>query len=235
MYQILFMDIQLESNVATQKVGVRVVCALSKQNLLTTVDINMIAQFDSLPIELIKAIFVLCLSRDFLKVLQPNKSKAPIVLCHVCRKWREITFDTPLLWSRLHVRITVLTFLKKVKGVVLDQERFIAPKSQDFLNWWASNLKVESQPFTLSVDQPRQRRGFHHSDHYKLETTFNSHDIETNTYAAFLSCPLVTSARNLNLSLMEDDFRMLCATSAEFKTHGIPDVANFFGYSYSLP
>lgn len=95
----------------------------------------------------------------------------------------------------------------------MERARFVAPKSQDFLTWWATNGKLESQPFTLFIGQPFERRGFYHSDDYNLETTFHEGDIATDTYAAFLSGPLVTSAQTLDLSLLEDDFRMLCVTS----------------------
>jgi hypothetical protein len=176
------------------------------------------SQIDSLPTELISAIFVCCLPADS-TVKQPNKSEAPILLCHVCQKWRQVAFDTQELWSNLHVRINILTFLKKVKGSVLERGRFVSPKSQDFLDWWAAKLVTNSpsHPFTLSINQPIDTGGFYHSDCYALQTTYHECDIETDEYAEFFSGHLVTSAQNLSLSLKEDDFRMLCSTSlAEF-------------------
>jgi len=173
-------------------------------------------QIDTLPTELISAVFVHCLAEDFKTVKQPNKSEAPILLCNVCRKWRRIAFDTPELWSNLHVKINTLTFLKKVKGTVLERGRFVSPKSQDFLDWWGANLVANSssQPFTLSIDIPVDTSGFYHSDRYTLQTTYHECDIETDEYAEFLSGHLVTSAQNLSLSLKGDDFRMLCSTSS---------------------
>lgn len=181
--------------------------------------LHRLLQIGSLPTELISAIFVHCLPVDFKTVKQPNKSEAPILLCHVCRKWRRVAFDTQELWSKLHVKINILTFLKKVKGSVSERGRFVSPKSQDFLDWWDDKLVANSpsHPFTLSIDLPIDTRGFYHSDCYALETTYHECDIETGEYAGFLSGHLVTSAQNLNLSLKEDDFRMFCTTcSAEF-------------------
>jgi len=56
---------------------------------------------DELPVEILQHIFRLCLKA------YPTiySSEAPILLTHICRKWRSIALDTPDLWSTLHIVI----------------------------------------------------------------------------------------------------------------------------------
>ena len=166
--------------------------------------------FDSLPTELISAVFVRCLPADFRTVKQPNKLEAPILLCHVCRNWRRLAFDTRELWSNLHVKIN--TFLNEVKGSVL-KGRSVSPKSRDFLDWWGAKLVTNSRSHPFALDLRIDTDARYHSDCFALQTTYRECDIETDEYSEFLSGYLITSAQNLSLSLREDDFRMLCSTS----------------------
>ncbi|RDB23560.1 hypothetical protein Hypma_008887 [Hypsizygus marmoreus] len=50
-----------------------------------------------LPLEVIREIFVHCLTCD----RAPNNKLAPLLLCHVCSMWRNLALSTPQLWSEL--------------------------------------------------------------------------------------------------------------------------------------
>ncbi|KAF6763721.1 hypothetical protein DFP72DRAFT_1163659 [Ephemerocybe angulata] len=54
-----------------------------------------------LPDDVYREIFPYCLPTE--SYATPNPLDAPIVLTHVCRRWRHIAHSTPRLWSRLHM------------------------------------------------------------------------------------------------------------------------------------
>ncbi|THV07968.1 hypothetical protein K435DRAFT_833261 [Dendrothele bispora CBS 962.96] len=57
-----------------------------------------------LPTELWQLVFRLCL--DVFPVISTSSTNLPpILLTHVCRRWRSIALDTPDLWSSLHIVI----------------------------------------------------------------------------------------------------------------------------------
>jgi len=57
-----------------------------------------------LPTELWQHVFRFCL--DVFPVISTSSTNlAPILLTHVCRRWRSIALDTPELWSSLHIVI----------------------------------------------------------------------------------------------------------------------------------
>ncbi|KAK7448796.1 hypothetical protein VKT23_013526 [Stygiomarasmius scandens] len=56
-----------------------------------------------LPPELLSQIFIHCIPSQHL----PTRSnlEAPLLFLQVCRKWRQVTLDTPALWCGLHVHL----------------------------------------------------------------------------------------------------------------------------------
>ncbi|EAU91163.1 hypothetical protein CC1G_03331 [Coprinopsis cinerea okayama7 len=59
--------------------------------------------FARLPLDVVHIIFLYCLPTDhnpYICVAEP-----PMLLTHVCRRWREVAFDMPLLWASIHVHI----------------------------------------------------------------------------------------------------------------------------------
>ncbi|KAF6763718.1 hypothetical protein DFP72DRAFT_873247 [Ephemerocybe angulata] len=54
-----------------------------------------------LPDDVYQEIFPYCIPAG--SYATPNPLEAPIVLTHVCRRWRHIAHSTPRLWSRLHM------------------------------------------------------------------------------------------------------------------------------------
>ncbi|KAF8205656.1 hypothetical protein K438DRAFT_517563 [Mycena galopus ATCC 62051] len=54
----------------------------------------------ALPLEILSEIFAYCVPDEF---ITPNLTTAPLVLCGLCRQWREVAISTPELWSSLFV------------------------------------------------------------------------------------------------------------------------------------
>ncbi|KAJ7685655.1 hypothetical protein DFH06DRAFT_1159061 [Mycena polygramma] len=59
-----------------------------------------------LPPEILAQIFIHCLdideddNDDF---IVPDLATAPLILCGICRRWRDVAISTPALWSSLHI------------------------------------------------------------------------------------------------------------------------------------
>ncbi|KAJ7685642.1 hypothetical protein DFH06DRAFT_48335 [Mycena polygramma] len=53
------------------------------------------------PTEILAEIFVHCLPGD--DFVSPDLATAPLVLCGICRRWREVAISTPRLWSSLFI------------------------------------------------------------------------------------------------------------------------------------
>ncbi|TFK49774.1 hypothetical protein OE88DRAFT_1736749 [Heliocybe sulcata] len=56
-----------------------------------------------LPVELLSAIFILCLDSTFIR---PDRRKVPLLPSQVCSRWRTCALDTPRLWSSLSIADT---------------------------------------------------------------------------------------------------------------------------------
>ncbi|KAH6906321.1 hypothetical protein BKA70DRAFT_1372415 [Coprinopsis sp. MPI-PUGE-AT-0042] len=59
--------------------------------------------FDHLPIDVVHVVFLYCLPADHNPYI--CASEPPMLLTHVCRRWRRVAFEMPLLWAKLHVHI----------------------------------------------------------------------------------------------------------------------------------
>lgn len=67
---------------------------------------------EALPDEILAFIFVLCLSQDD---WTPRRSIAPLLVCHICSRWRGVATSTGALWSSL-----TLALITPKKSVVLE-------------------------------------------------------------------------------------------------------------------
>ncbi|KAJ7024269.1 hypothetical protein C8F04DRAFT_1270458 [Mycena alexandri] len=54
----------------------------------------------SLPAEILGEIFIDCLEEE---MVSPDTQSAPLLLCNVCRRWRDVALSTPSLWSSLAI------------------------------------------------------------------------------------------------------------------------------------
>ncbi|KAG5651391.1 hypothetical protein H0H81_008857 [Sphagnurus paluster] len=58
------------------------------------------SKIHALPLELLQNIFSFCLPTSKYKMFP---KEAPLLLTHICRRWREVAFSTPQFWTHLHV------------------------------------------------------------------------------------------------------------------------------------
>ncbi|KAF7299779.1 hypothetical protein HMN09_00983900 [Mycena chlorophos] len=61
----------------------------------------LVAPMRRLPLDMLREIFSACLPSNRNSTMSP--SEAPLLLARVCSRWRTVVFDTPSLWSRLHI------------------------------------------------------------------------------------------------------------------------------------
>ncbi|KAJ6490726.1 hypothetical protein C8R47DRAFT_1071098 [Mycena vitilis] len=83
------------------------------QNQYMLVNINGRLRFDfvlpralALPPEIMAQIFLQCLPAA--KFIAPNITAAPLILCGVCRLWREVALSTPRLWNSLFLSFDLM-------------------------------------------------------------------------------------------------------------------------------
>ncbi|KAK7038095.1 hypothetical protein R3P38DRAFT_2904402 [Favolaschia claudopus] len=63
----------------------------------------------ALPLEILAEIFEHCLSGDDCSdFISPDPATAPLILCRICRQWREVALSSPKLWSSLHIDLVHL-------------------------------------------------------------------------------------------------------------------------------
>ncbi|KAJ7234177.1 hypothetical protein B0H12DRAFT_163021 [Mycena haematopus] len=74
-----------------------------RDRLNTFIDphLALISPARRLPAEIVAEIFVACLPSDRNAII--SGIEAPLLLCHVCRQWRNIALTTPRLWASLHI------------------------------------------------------------------------------------------------------------------------------------
>ncbi|KAJ7625776.1 hypothetical protein FB45DRAFT_922291 [Roridomyces roridus] len=65
-----------------------------------------------LPTELCTVIFKLCLQYHGAYLAKPSPREAPLLLTHICRRWRDVCLDTPDLWTSIHFTTGSVELLK---------------------------------------------------------------------------------------------------------------------------
>ncbi|KAJ7685693.1 hypothetical protein DFH06DRAFT_49024 [Mycena polygramma] len=70
-----------------------------------------------IPPEILAEIFMHCLPP---RTSRPNVVRAPLLLCGICRRWRDIALFTPALWSSLGIDLDALS-TENVHGMVFYQ------------------------------------------------------------------------------------------------------------------
>ncbi|KAF8171112.1 hypothetical protein BJ912DRAFT_860747, partial [Pholiota molesta] len=95
---------------------------------------------NKLPYDLLREIFLRCLSENPLYDAQPDTTIAPMLLCHVCSSWRAVALMSASLWSHLYVRLPLLwegEGAEEIKLVVRSKVAFT--RDLEFLPWWRKN------------------------------------------------------------------------------------------------
>ncbi|KAJ6561759.1 hypothetical protein B0H19DRAFT_909252, partial [Mycena capillaripes] len=54
-----------------------------------------------LPVDVVSDIFTACLPSDRNAIM--SAAECPLLLCHICRAWRDVALSTPRLWASLHI------------------------------------------------------------------------------------------------------------------------------------
>lgn len=88
--------------------------------------------------------------------------------------------------------------------------RYLAPMTQEFLNWWFSHLPL-SYTLRLLLDQPRDYRAFYHVDKYTSEVRTHQ-NIKTYPYPGLFGSPFLQRVHELEMLLPESDLAMLNRT-----------------------
>ncbi|KAJ6531575.1 hypothetical protein DFH09DRAFT_1370404 [Mycena vulgaris] len=86
------------------------------------------------PPEILGEIFLHCLPDE--EFITPDTDAAPLVLCEICRQWREVALTTPELWSSLSLNIRWVT---------------IADDTALFDLYWRWLTRARSTPLSLGV------------------------------------------------------------------------------------
>ncbi|KAJ2914793.1 hypothetical protein MD484_g5599, partial [Candolleomyces efflorescens] len=73
---------------------------------ILTANGNVVALIDRLPIDVLSEIFLFCLP-SYLWEMTMDAANAPVLLTHVCRRWREIATSVPLLWAGVKLSFRV--------------------------------------------------------------------------------------------------------------------------------
>ncbi|KAJ7124025.1 hypothetical protein C8R43DRAFT_1031579 [Mycena crocata] len=66
----------------------------------------LISPIQRLPDDLLREIFLACLSTDRNAVM--SACEAPLLLCRICSVWRALALATPRIWASLHVHLSFL-------------------------------------------------------------------------------------------------------------------------------
>ncbi|KAJ7940154.1 hypothetical protein B0H13DRAFT_1936834 [Mycena leptocephala] len=77
----------------------------------------------------VRQIFIHCLPTH--EFVTPDLTTAPLILCGICRRWREVALSTPKLWTSLHVHFTAYEMV-------------------DFCQLWLS--RAQGAPLSLSLE-----------------------------------------------------------------------------------
>ncbi|KAJ7845575.1 hypothetical protein B0H13DRAFT_2095143, partial [Mycena leptocephala] len=84
----------------------------------------------TLPPEILAEIFIHCLP-TVQEFVTPDLTTTPLILCGICRRWRDVALSTPKLWTSLHVQ-------------------FSAYETVDFCQMWLS--RARGAPLALSLE-----------------------------------------------------------------------------------
>ncbi|KAE9388040.1 hypothetical protein BT96DRAFT_740767, partial [Gymnopus androsaceus JB14] len=89
---------------------------------------SLMSPVRQIPSETLSEIFVWCLpSVDSDTYSVRSLDEAPLLLTTICRDWRRVAIQTPLLWTSLHIHhalnITAEVFDRRTKGINLWLER----------------------------------------------------------------------------------------------------------------
>lgn len=74
----------------------------------------LVSPIRRLPDDILQEIFLLCLPEGHFPTLDPLQ--APLLLTHICRRWRHAANDTRRLWTAIHIPLPVLRIPSSQRG-----------------------------------------------------------------------------------------------------------------------
>ncbi|RXW25721.1 hypothetical protein EST38_g153 [Candolleomyces aberdarensis] len=74
----------------------------------------LVSPIRRLPADILQEIFVLCLPEGHYPTLDPLQ--APLVLTHICQRWRYVANDTRRLWTAIHIPLPILRIPSSHRG-----------------------------------------------------------------------------------------------------------------------
>ncbi|KAJ7460614.1 hypothetical protein FB451DRAFT_1269684 [Mycena latifolia] len=119
---------------------------------LTFAPINRFAL--TLPSEITSEIFLHCLPDT--EFVEPDPSSAPLLLCYICREWRQIALATARLWGSLYLDLN--WFVRRDLDLDQDQDADLDQGSNldrldvgEFFCDWLANAR--NTPLSVNIDQ----------------------------------------------------------------------------------
>jgi hypothetical protein len=70
----------------------------------------LIAPIKRLPPDILTTVFLACLPAVELAEASLTRNHPAVVISHVCHQWRQLTLDTPLLWSRIQLILPFVNY-----------------------------------------------------------------------------------------------------------------------------
>lgn len=119
-----------------------------------------------MPDDILALVFAQCLPPESIATMCPND--APVVLCHVCSRWRWLALATPELWSSLHI---VTQYNVEVH---MTSEAQLRERDSGILKWLARSGAL---PLSLSFAPRTKRRPTPAPGPVSVKHTFNTTDL----------------------------------------------------------
>ncbi|KAL1677370.1 hypothetical protein EV122DRAFT_178131, partial [Schizophyllum commune] len=151
----------------------------------------VVAPVRILPTEVLSYIFELCMEEPPIK---PDASKAPLLLCGICSRWREVALGTPTLWHNLHISVAAL-----LRDTPEDADRFYSSRVKIAETWLG---RARTMPLNLTMAVTIKERRFFTRPRYR--------DFPPFPVAAFFR-PHARTLRSLTMELPKSQYSSLCA------------------------
>jgi len=143
--------LHIESAIASLLAEVEV--QLEKQRTLQSrilISKARISPMRFLPTKILQRIFKACLPDDTVTYVKPSLQSAPLLLCQICRRWREVAEATSELWSSI-----------AISNVYFDQDSYPAMVTR----WLAAS---HNRPLAVHLSHFKPRR-------YSVSAVFRPH------------------------------------------------------------
>ncbi|KAF9480398.1 hypothetical protein BDN70DRAFT_894184 [Pholiota conissans] len=106
------------------------------------------------PNEVFGIIFQCCSEREIEEeICQPDNSESPLLLCHICSRWRNVAMSLPRLWTNMNFNLSIDWHDKDRYFFATNPARFA--KEIEVLRFWRANQRSKATFLIISVDRGR--------------------------------------------------------------------------------